>query len=306
MADEDLSTPVASEPASAPTIDNTDVELSTEEPRELPADVGDEPAPETPDDSGDGDDLTEELEEFEWNGKTIKGPKGLKDGVLMQADYTKKTQTVAEKAKELDAREAAISQQAEATEAELDARATLKGVTSRLAEYAKLTAADWQHHMQTDPLGTQQARMEFDDLKAQKAELEGVVNMAGTERTEKAQQDLAKRVQETIAVAQKEIPNWKPELTDTLVKYALDKGVPEDAIKANWSPVFYKLLYEANIGAQTIAKQAAPKPAPKPAITPLATVKAATSPATSKSLADLANGDDMEAYAARRAAQSRR
>lgn len=295
------STPAASEPA---------VELSTEEYRELPTDVGEEPAPE-PEDNGEGGEPTEpEFVTLERNGKQYTVPKELEGEFLMQSDYTKKTQTVAETAKALEAREAALVQQAEATDAELDARATLKGVSAQLAEYAKLTPADWQAHMQTDPLGTQQHRMQFEDLKAQKAELEGVVNNASNQRTEKAQQDLAKRVQETLDAAPTVIPGLTAEtrapMIDKLVAFATSEGIPEQVLKANWSPVLLGLLHKAHIGQQAIAKQAAPKPAPKPPVTPLVTVKTGASTTTTKSLADLANSDDMEAYAAARAAGKKR
>lgn len=294
-----------------PAIEVT-AEVETDEtPEELPVDT-DPGDTEGSDDTDEGGEAAAEPEfvTLERNGKQYQVPKELEGEFLMQGDYTKKTQTVAEKAKELEAREQQLSQQAEASEAELDARATLKGVTARLAEYAKLTAADWQHHMQADPLGTQQARMEYDDLKAQKAELEGVVSNADTQRTEKAQQDLAKRVQETLEAAPTVIPGLTPETRtatiDKLISFATSEGIPEQVLKANWSPVLLGLLHKAHIGSQAIAKQAAPKAVVKPVITPLATVKAASSPATSKSVADLAKADDMEAYAAARASGRKR
>lgn len=284
-------------------------EVETDEtPDELPVDTdpGDTEGDEGTEDGGEYDDRAPEYVTLERNGKQFQVPKELEGEFLMQGDYTKKTQTVAEKAKELEQREQQLTQQAEATEAELDARATLKGVSARLAEYAKLTAADWQHHMQTDPLGTQQARMEYDDLKAQKAELEGTLSKTQNERTEKAQQDLAKRVQETLEAAPKVIPGLTAETRaatiDKLVAFATSEGIPEQVLKANWSPTLLGLLHKAHIGQMAIAQQAAPKAAPKPAITPLVTVKAASSPTTTKSLGDLAKSGDMEAYAAARAA----
>jgi hypothetical protein len=308
MSDEQESIAPAELPppaAIAPTV-----ELETDEYRELPKDVGDDTASEA-DDNDEGGEQEDEIAELDFAFKKYSVPKSLKEAVeALRTDYTQKTQSTAETAKALAEREAAIAQQAEASEAELDARATLKGVTARLAEYAKLTSADWQHHMQTDPLGTQQARMEYDDLKAQKAELEGVVSKAGTERTEKAQQDLAKRVQETLEAAPKIIPGLTPETRaatiDKLVSFATSEGIPEQVLKANWSPVLLGILHKAHIGAQAIAKQSAPKPTTTATITPLATVKAAASPTTSKSVTDLAKGDDMAAYAAARAAGKKR
>jgi hypothetical protein len=294
----ELPTPAASEPA---------VELTTEEYRELPVDVTDDTAS-GPDDNGDGGEPTEpEMATIVGDdGIEYQVPKSLEGMFLKNKDYTTKTQTVAEKAKELEAREAAITQQAEATEAELDARATLKGVKAQIAEYEKLTPEDWNAHELKDPIGTRQHERLFQHLKNQQAELEGTISKADGERTEKAQQDLAKRVQETIEAAPKIIPGLTPETRaatiDKLVAFATSEGIPEQVLKANWSPTLLGLLHKAHIGSQAIAKQSAPKPAATAVIAPLATVKAAASPTTSKSVADLAKGDDMEAYAAARRA----
>lgn len=257
---------------------------------------------------GSGETEVPELEYItvERNGKVFSVPKELEGEFLMQSDYTKKTQSVAERLKALDDREASITKQAEASEAELDARATLRSVAAELAEYQKLSPADWQAHMQTDPLGTQQHRLRYDALRDQKAELEGTISKAQAERTDKAQQGFAKRIQETLDAALTIIPGITTETRapaiDRLVNFAQSEGIPEQALKDNWSPALLKLLHQAHIGSLAIAKQSAPKPAPTPAATPLQTVRSATSPQPSRSLADLAKGDDMEAYAAARKA----
>lgn len=292
MADEDISiAPVLEQAAPAIEVDATPApEAVTDEPERIldPGEVSDlEEVAQTQ--------LEEELEEFEWNGKPVKGPKGLKDGVLMQSDYTKKTQAVSEKAKELESREAEINLKLAATEEELDARSTLRDVDKRIGEYAKLTQADWDYHHNIDPMGTDKAWRDFQFLKEQRTEVAKNLETKQNERTQAAQQSLAKRVEETTAFAQKEIPGWKPELTETLVKLAHDLGVPEDAIKANWSPTFYKLLHRAHIGELTLNRQTAPKPIPAP-IQPLATVGGKSTPAAR---ADLANSD-MDSYVALR------
>lgn len=292
MADEDNSiAPVLEQAAPAIEVDATAApEAVTDEPERIldPGEVAEvEEAAQA--------ELEEELEEFEWNGKPVKGPKGLKDGVLMQSDYTKKTQDISKKAKELESREAEINQKLEATEEELDARSTLRDVDKRIGEYAKLTQADWDYHHNIDPMGTDKAWRDFQFLKEQRTEVAKNLETKQNERTQAAQQSLAKRVEETTAFAQKEIPGWKPELTETLVKLAHDFGMPEDALKANWSPVLYKLLHRAHIGELTLNRQTAPKPTPTP-IQPLATVGGKSTPAAR---ADLASSD-MESYVALR------
>jgi hypothetical protein len=80
--------------------------------------------------------------------------------------------------------------------------------------------------------------------------------------------------------------------------------VPEDVLKANWSPTFYKLLHLAHLGKETMTRQAAAPKAPTPAapIAPLETVTAKAQPAARLSLRALAEAGRMEEYAAARKA----
>lgn len=298
---EDLA-PLATIEPDAPTI-VPEAELKpaplpeTEE--EQPKDIGEVEPVETEENTAEAE---PEFVTLERNGKQYQVPKELEGEFLMQGDYTKKTQATAETAKALAEREAALNQQAETSEAELDARATLKSVNAELAEYAKLTQADWDAHENLDPLGTRKHERRMQYLKDQKAELEGTVTKAQAERTERTQQETAKRFQETEEFAKKNIKGWDDKLGEELLKFAVEAGVPGQFLTANMSPQLISILHKARIGDMAIKQQSAPKPTAKPAIEPLTIVKAASSPSASRSLADLANSDDMDAYAAARKA----
>lgn len=292
MADEQLA--IAAEPAPQPTIVPEQEHETEAETPETILDPSEEAAAE-----GEETEAAEpEFIEVERNGKTYRIPKDLEGELLMQSDYTKKTQSVAEQAKALEARQAEIAQQAEATEAELQDRALLLQAKFELDQYRKV---DWDALEAQDPLGAQQHWRKFQMLEKAAQETEAALTAKQAERTQKAERDLATRVEETVKFAAKEIPGWTPAVTEKLVKFAMEQGVPEAAIKANWSPVFYKLLHQAEIGAQAMKRQATAKPAPAP-LAPLATVTGKSTPAASKSIADLANSDDMDAYAAARKA----
>lgn len=285
-------------------------EAEAEDLPELPVDVSDDAETD-----GEGDDDTEadgdgegEPEPPEYvtitgdDGKEYQVPKEIEGMFLKNKDYTQKSQVNSAKAKELEEREQQLNQQFEASEVELESRATLKSVTAQIEEYSKLTQEDWDAHHSQDPMGTEKHWRNFHFLQSQKAELEGKISKAEAERTEKAQQDLAKRVQETNEFAAKNIPGFKPELTDKLIAFAGEMGVPEAALKSNWSPTFYKLLHRAYVGDASLKKQsAARKPAPAP-IAPLTTVTPKAPNAGRRSLSDLAKSGDLEAYAAARRA----
>jgi len=294
MADEqEAIAPIELETASEPAAIETETAPTVEEPTD---DNAVELAPELEGIEADGE---EETIELEWDdGKKYKIPKALEGGILKNKDYTTKTQEAAALRKALEERETAIEERLKATDEELDARADLRQVTKTLEEFGKLTQADWDAHQANDPMGTERAWRQFQMLKDQKAELEGKLSKAASERTGKAEQGLATRVQETLEHAKKAIPGWKPDTIPQLVEFAQSLGVPEDAIKANWSPTFLDLLHRARLGDQLLKKQAtAPKLPTAQPTAPLAKVNGKSTPAAR---GDLASIDDMGAYVAAR------
>lgn len=297
MADEAESVAAPIEQAPAPAIEpaaiETDPTTNDNEPELIlePGEEAEEAEPAVAEPAEPEDDL----EEIDWNGKTFKAPKGVKDGLLMQSDYTKKTQAVAAEAKALEARRAEIDQQAAATEEELRDRAVLLGVNAQLEQYKNV---DWVTLSRTDPVAYNEHRAIYDQLKQTADETAAGLQKKQAERTQAAERDLANRVEETLKFAQEKIPGFKPEAIGTLVEFAQAEGIPEEAIKSNWSPTFLNLLRKAHIGHLTLQKQASlPKPAPAVPLTPLATVSGKTTPAANTDLATA----DMAAYVAARA-----
>lgn len=292
MADEELAS-VPNEPANEPIIA---AEQATTE-KELPADIE---APETEAEEAAGDEPVAEIEfvTVERNGKTYQVPKELEGELLMHSDYTKKTQGVSERAKELDSREAGLAQQLEATEGELRDRALILQAKAELDQYENV---DWDKLWQEDPVGAGRHQSRYQSLQREFEKTNAALTTKQTERTQAAERDFATRVEQTAKFAQDKIPGWKPELMEPLVKLALDAGVPDTELKRVWSPAVLKLLHQAHVGALAMNKQATTKLTPVPVV-PLQTVAGKSTPAASKTLNDVANGDDMEAYAAMRKA----
>ena len=286
MADEETAI-ASSEPAPEPTIAP-----------ELQQDEGPQAIPDTEQETVAAEGQPEpedDLEEFEWDGKPIKGPKGLKDGVLRQADYTRKTQEVAAKVKELESREAEINQRAEVTEAELDARAGLRTINSEMERLKAYDYAAYQRHHREDPMAANELWTYKQDLVARKGELDGVLTKAQTERTAKAQQETVKRWQETANWAKDKIPGWSKETADKVLQYAEKRGVPSAFLEANMTPVMIGILHDAYIGRQTLDNPTLKPTAPTPA--PLRVVSAKSNPTASRSLVDLAKDNKMEEFA---------
>ena len=290
MADEELAIApteqaqpaIASEATTAPEVIEDDGNVAIPEPGE---EVDEAPVAEAPPEDDD-------TEEVEWNGKTFKAPKGVKDGILMHADYTRKRQADAEKAKALDTRQAEIEQQAAATEDELRDRAVLLGVNAQLDNYKNV---DWVTLWRTDPVAAGEHQARYQQLQQAAQEASEGLKTKQAERTQKAERELATRVEETLKFASEK--GIKSEQIGEIVKFLEADGIPEEAIKRNWSPAFLTLAHKALIGHQTLAKQtAAPPRAPALPLKPLATVGGKSASAGTSDLASM----EMDAYVAAR------
>jgi len=256
----------------------------------------DEPDTEvTEGDDGQQPEPEEDLEEFDWNGKKIKGPKGLKDGVLMHGDYTRKTQEVAATRKELEERAQQLNQQFQASNEELTARGHLFVLKSQMAEYANV---NWNQLSAEDPIGAQQHWMRYQTMKDQAASIESDLSERQNQRSLQAQQDTARRFEQTQEWAKKNLKGWTPETDSQVVEWAKSKGATNQNLLDAMSPMVYEMLYLARLGEQALTKKpAAPKPAPL--VEPLKVVAAKANPPARKSLADM----DMDEYVAARRKQ---
>lgn len=275
----------------------TPIETDEEQPVNLDApETEEEVETESADDEGEEPaEPEEELEEFDWNGKQVKGPKGLKDGLMMQADYTRKTQEVAATKRELEQRAAALDQQFKAADEELDLRASLKAIDAGIQQYANV---DWQKLESDDIVGAQSHWRRYQQLKEAAQQASATLNTKVTERTEKAKQETANRLQETRQFAETQIKGWTPEVDAKVTEFAVKElGFDTDTLIGAYNPAVYKALHLAWIGHQALQKPAA-KPAPKPAPQPLTVVASKANPSARKALADMS----MEEYAAARKA----
>ncbi|TGV26340.1 hypothetical protein [Mesorhizobium sp. M4B.F.Ca.ET.143.01.1.1] len=239
----------------------------------------------------------EDLEEFDWDGKKIKGPKGLKDGVLMHADYTRKTQEVAATRKELEERAQRLDQQFKASDEEMNARAALIAIDGDLKSYDNV---DWDAWEQTDPLAAQAGFRKWQQLQAARSQVANHLNEKQNARTVQAQQDSARRLQETRQYAETKIKGWTPEIDAKVTDFATKElGFTWDMLKSAYNPAIYRTLHLAWLGHQALNTKPATS-APKPPPTePLKVVAAKANPPAAKSLSAMS----MEEYAAHRKKQ---
>jgi hypothetical protein len=261
-----------------------------EQPENLEADSIEDSQPEQtaePDDS----------EEFEWEGRRIKAPKGLKDGVLMHADYTRKTQEIASTRKELEEARERVTQQAKASEEEISARARMHHIDAELKRFETFDWSQYQQARLQDPLQADEAWNYVQHLRSQRNEAATSIMQAEQQRGVEAQQETARRLHETEQFARSK--GWTAETDKAVIEFAVSKGATPKDLQAMMNPLVYETLYLARLGEQTLKKgMAAPKPGTPAA--PLHVVGAKANPPARKTVGDMS----MDEYVAFRSKQN--
>jgi hypothetical protein len=220
-----------------------------------------------------------DLVEVEVDGESYRVPEALKDKIMLQADYTRKTQEVAEQRKQVEQMQMQLQQQAQIQQ-------------ESLAEYAQLTAldnqiqafnqVDWNALYDSDPA-------EFVKLKETRRDLldnrQALANTIGTKQQQLAAQQretYIKAVEEGQKVLAREIPNWNNELARNLNTLAVDKyGFTPEEVAQVIDPRVVKLLHDA----YRFQKQQSNRPVAEKKVANLPKVSKPGSPSAAKSVA---------------------
>ena len=228
----------------------------------------------------------------EYDGEQFEVPPKLKEAFLRQQDYTRKTQEVANERKAIEAERQEVAQMFQVSQEELGARAAAVNLDNQLQQYADI---DWQQLLRDDPIGAQEHRWNYDALLQQRQQVAQYLQNAEYTRTETAQRETAKRIQETRDFAEKNIAGWNDQLDSEITKFAVeDLGFSRDMLLQAYNPQIYRTLHLARVGALSLQKQQAAKPASQPAIKPLTRVSAKTSAQVTKDPSEMS----MDEYAA--------
>lgn len=265
---------------------------------ELDTDLDTNEENEDGDDLG-GDELDSELVDVEYEGKVHKLPPELKDALLRNADYTRKTQEVAEQRRTVEARQAEVNAAYDVSQEVLQARAAIINVDGSLEQFKNV---DWQKLEQDDPFTAQSLWRKFQQLREQRGQIAQYLDKTQADLSEKAQQAVATRLRETKEFAQKELKGWTPELDNKITEFATKElGFTPEQLREQYNPQVYRTMYLAHIGHQTLLKQnQQPKPKAQPG-QPTTTVKARGTPISG--LDDRLSADE---WLKRRNAQVRR
>jgi hypothetical protein len=251
-----------------------------EQPAELPDSSTPTETVEIPDNETDlladglGDEPQQTIEEIEeeLEGIKLRGPKDalekLKAERLMQADYTRKTQEVADHRRALEAQQTAFQQAAQAHQAHIREVAQMVAIDDRLAQFSQV---NWQQLTDNDPVQALKLHTEFTQLQAHRGQLQNSLTQKQQQAQHEQQRSTAKQLMEARAVLERDIKGWSPELATKLSEYGKSIGYPPEVLDSVTQPAFVKTLHKAYQYDQLL-KQRAAKPAAQPASQPVTRV----------------------------------
>jgi hypothetical protein len=165
--------------------------------------------------------------ELEWEGQSVKVPKGIKEALLRNDDYTRKTQELAEQRRSVEQlREVMQTRQMEAAFSEsVSAEQREIGVIDAYLEQAK--RLDWSQ-MSTEQILRQ--RVELDSIRDRRKDLESAISGKRAKFTTELQAKLTEIRGKSRELASKSIPSFSEETEKTVREYAKSEGLTDPEI----------------------------------------------------------------------------
>lgn len=244
-------------------------------PSEEPEEVAEQEQPEQADDQAEPE--TQEVKEpevveVEFEGKQYKLPPELKDKLMTQSDYTRKTQELAEQRRLLDTQVQLQQQEAQFRQAVAPEMEQLNKLDIQLAQYKGL---DWSS---MDVETMTRTRIAYDQLKEAREDINNALQGKRNQFDQYRQKVMNDVTQKGHEYLKKHIPNWgSPEIGQQLTKYGIQEGYSDVELGSLTDPRIIKTLWKARQWDELQAQKSNPtKVTPKapPAVKPGATKNA--------------------------------
>ena len=263
--------------------------------------IGSDP---TADQSNDTDGDTqgvdpEVFEEVEYEGKKYALPPELKDAILRQADYTRKTQELAQTRQQAEQTFAQQQARIEAERANIQAVARLTALDERLQQYA---GVDWDQLEITNPDLANSEYRKFQRLKDSRTQFVAQIQQHEGQRAMQEQQETARQLQDANEALSREIKGWSPEYAQSLREVAKSLGAKEEQLNGIREPWIVKALHAQKVLAEMTKKAGAAAPAV--AAKPVRTISGGNAKATVDP--DKMSIEDWMRHEQRRTASARR
>lgn len=236
----------------------------------------------------------DELGELDVDGEKFALPKKVAERLnserMMNADYTRKTQALAEDRRQLESQSESLAKQYQEQQQFIQDHARVVALNDQLAAYEKL---NWHELIQQDPQQAMVYQQQQRELERQRDEAQSSIAQKQQQFALNEQQSLAKRVQEAKAYVEREIPGWTNERDTQLQQYAQKIGLNDKELGPTMikHPVLFSLLHKAEMydrlaKAQPKQTQQAPQAKPVPKVGANKTVQKDPSAMTDREYAE--------------------
>lgn len=204
----------------------------------------------------------EEEEELDIDGKPLRVARSiaeaLKARMMMQADYTQKTQTLAEQRREYAEQRQALEMEAQTRQELFREEAQLHGVRERLEQYQNV---NWQQIAAQNPQQAVAMQAEYTQLKDYHDRLYGHVEGRKSELAQTREQETAIAMSRAVEMLNKPDPEkgWDGKFDGTkrqaLTEFGLKLGFTNEELSRTSHPRMIQTLNLAKIGYEAMMKQ---------------------------------------------------
>lgn len=246
------------------------------------------------DDNGGGEatseapvEVVDDSEEIDYEGEKYKVPAKLKEAFLRQADYTVKTQGLAQQRQEFEAAQQQFAARQQFQEQYLDAVSEVKSIDRQLAQYQKL---DWNALADADPVQALKLDRQMRELQQQRAAQVDGIQHAQKQHQDQTSQATARAMDAARAQLAREVTGYgTPEVQKGMLEAAKALGYKPEELENVNDPRPVKLLHKAYLYDKLMAQRTA---TPAVVAKPITRVTGGSA-TTTKSLGD-ANLSDAE------------
>jgi len=162
----------------------------------------------------------DDTEEVDWDGAKYRVPKPLKDALLRQADYTRKTQELADQRRTVEQHFTSLTQQAELQQATLEHRVNLQVIERQLQAFKNTNWANYRAQYGYDE--EQSAKDRWQEYKDAKVELQETIAKTETDFEQLSERSRANAIAQADQVLSREIEGWSPQFVQDLAGYAVE------------------------------------------------------------------------------------
>lgn len=184
----------------------------------------------------------DEGEEVEFEGKSYKVPKGIKEALLRQSDYTKKTQEVAEQRKAVEERAQVLEQREKVSAQTFEKAVEFREVQKQLAQYEKV---DWTTLAQEDPARATQLNIAYQLLQREAQTKYGEWKQAEQQTqqlTEQSRQQMLVKAEQELKTR---LPNFGPQVAEKIAKAGKEYGITDQELNSLIDPRYVHVLHDA-------------------------------------------------------------